>query len=83
MSFMYCSEGRRGILNPEKAILDTIQNISCALNQNIKMAVLSVCVSVQNGLSMGGMGEITPPGESSNGFLLFMFRFVKRRIDST
>lgn len=83
MSFMYCSKGRRWISNPEKATLDTIENISCALNQNIKMAVLSVCVSVQNGLSVGGMGEITPPGESSNGFLLFMFRFVKRRIDST
>ena len=44
MSFMFCSKGRRWILNPEKAIVGTIQNISCALNQNIKMAVLSVCV---------------------------------------
>lgn len=46
MSFMYCSKSRRWILNPEKASVGTIQNINCALNQNIKMAVLSMCVSL-------------------------------------
>lgn len=44
MSFMCYSKGRRWILNPEKATVGTIQNISCALNQNIKMAVFSTCV---------------------------------------
>lgn len=43
MSFMCYSKGRRWILNPEKATVGTIQNISCALNQNIKMAVSLVC----------------------------------------
>lgn len=49
-----------GFLNPVKATVGTI-HISCDLNQNIKMAVFSVCVcvSVQNGLSMTRMGEIT------------------------
>lgn len=49
-----------GFLNPVKATVSTI-HISCDLNQNIKMAVFSVCVcvSVQNGLSMTRMGEIT------------------------
>lgn len=42
----------------------------------------SVCVSVQNGLSMGGMGEIALPEKNSNGFLLFLFWFLKARIDS-
>lgn len=35
MSFMYCSEGRRWILNIEKASVGTIQNISCALSPDI------------------------------------------------
>lgn len=33
-----------GFLNPVKAAVGTIQNISCDLNQNIKIAVVSVCV---------------------------------------
>ena len=44
MSFMCYSKGTRWILNPEKATIGTIQNISCALSQNMKMAVFLVCV---------------------------------------
>lgn len=33
-----------GFLNPVKAVVSTIQNISCDLNKNIKMAVVSLCV---------------------------------------
>lgn len=42
-----------------------------------------MCVFVQTGLSMGGMGEITLPGENNNSFLLCLFCVVKGKIVST
>lgn len=60
MSFMYCSEGKRWILNPEKASVGTIQNISCA--RYIDSSITNVCVSLQTSLSMCGMREISLPG---------------------
>lgn len=41
-----------------------------------------MCISVQTGLSMGGMGEITVPGENNNVLLSFLFCVVKGRIVS-
>lgn len=79
MSFMYCSEGRRWILNPEKAAVGTIQ---CFESGYLDGCIVNAHVSLQTGLSVGGMGEITLPGENNDGFLLFLFCVMKGRFVS-
>lgn len=85
MSFMYWSKSRRWISNPEKTTVSTIQNISCVLNQNIKMVIFSsmcfcanygwLTYSLPIGLPMGGMGETAlPGGKSTFVFVLFCER---------